>query len=1559
MRVFGIPSKGEKLSQIKIPKTAYFSTTVGAGTSLTAFTGRTDAEANDSQLIIDIRDPYGVSLFALTNEIPNGTIANGQLVSGTGDNANYYLLTPSLTGTYTVQYAIKNDGFWVTSPEYKISVSSESYSMEFSENNRLVMPDKVNTSTDREVKIALPKLFDNDGNRINQFVLNIDNTDASNPVYTIASYENYAGEHGVYMDANNMPVQYNGTDTIKKNIYKEYYTYVIRKISKTALSDDLAKATAERIYPTITLDSLKYSLIVNVDVPSKGNEQDSAYKMSNSNSFITTSNGKDKVLDINFATNETTAPYESVAYKFTAGSGENVINYKLTKNSGTDTLDNLDSNLAATFSNTASPVTYISKTVDGSPSYDANKIDIAVSTSSTLDYLKFSLNKKVYLPTINVMNKTTKNNVNAFYYYEIAYIKESATEKSTYEYGSQYLTLGVDDGGVYAIPYEKGKYNIFFNAIDFYGNRDANADAHDYDIENVKDRTSPKMHLVKGYEYDITDAEEFSYNNYTEDGRIVGSKNSTESKTKVDLENYSYIMSSRVELKGKVGDTNSADWSTITIPAIFTVDNLSPFNNLSITRTVSSDAFIDLKSSNTSAEDKKKEESYQQKKHTIYIQSSSGGSSLSPNDPYSGVKLDDILKFTENVYNNYFICGNNFYKFTKDKSAQEINSTNFPTNSDKELEAAKKALGELQEDGKTSTGTITDKKFGDYYISKEGYYKIGSTYYKATSLSAEELKKAKSAAEAQIVINPNIFGAGDYTISFSVYDSSNNANDTSGTFKFTVVKSEDGKSIDEQAPTVKFSTVNATLGNVTNDQKISLDLPEIYDNYDERPYVRYFLAFDENKTAGTFGFYKEIKTTRVTENDKTVEKLVFNMNDTYEILNKGQANETVVTIYDKAKTSGKFSILALAYDDYALTSKKIGYNPIDNKNPSGETDNFTLLKLVEPKTDAEKNAESNKKYYQNIGYDTYSIYLKIADTVAPIVKNSYSVKKTDKTTELVTNNTSIKQGDKVLIRGIQYLDDSENVTIRVRVKDQDGNECSISELGVNDFKTTYLDTITNETQRATAEDDLLDQLSSRKQKLASPETIEGKSYNYLYTFPGFTFTASSASVYTITYEIKDADNIALYSFVTTPTKDTEKPVISGLDGTTSELELGLTRTFPKLKVTDNNSSESEISVTQYVTDANNVNCSRYLTEVGGEWRFFPAEVGTYTITFRAKDKDGNRAERQINITVKDTLAPTVTLNNGTEDKIVVSEDKIKKESGTAVYDPVSLPSFTTSDQHTVDGKELASLEKLGSNGTLTITAPDGTTTYTLGEKETTASGDNKIKLKRVADHIEFTPTERGSYKATYSAEDLNGNQSKDNKTITIEIGDTRVPDIYLTDKLVNALKNGFNITDGNNKLVINSRARISGQTGDKSQDLYVYDNFGFTEKTAGEGDSAYKYNEVTIQVYDENNNEVSKKETTSEGVVTYEFTKAGTYTITFRTRDSVYKEGVRTETFTVSSQTTAKSDSTAVLPIVLTVVSVLILAGVVIYFIRGTKFLPKRKKKNKKEKAETKNTEQV
>ena len=223
--------------------------------------------------------------------------------------------------------------------------------------------------------------------------------------------------------------------------------------------------------------------------------------------------------------------------------------------------------------------------------------------------------------------------------------------------------------------------------------------------------------------------------------------------------------------------------------------------------------------------------------------------------------------------------------------------------------------------------------------------------------------------------------------------------------------------------------------------------------------------------------------------------------------------------------------------------------------------------------------------------------------------------------------------------------------------------------------------------------------------------------------------------------------------------------------------------------------------------------------------------------------------------------------------------------------------------------------------------------------------ENPLNVVKTGDFLYFTPTARGTYTITYSAQDAAGNQAT-SKVVTVKVGDTEPPVIELTNAFKNKLENGF-VIGKNNTLTINNNAIVNATADDTRCDIRVSDNYGFNSTHDATLDVDIQ--KVTVSITNANGSTITPE--SADELLQYTFTTSGTYTLKLTVSDKLGNQRVYTKQFYVTTQESTQSDASTIVGIALIVASALVLAGVIVYFVRGTKMLPKKKanKQSKKE----------
>lgn len=818
--------------------------------------------------------------------------------------------------------------------------------------------------------------------------------------------------------------------------------------------------------------------------------------------------------------------------------------------------------------------------------------------------------------------------------------------------------------------------------------------------------------------------------------------------------------------------------------------------------------------------------------------------------------------------------------------------------------------GEEKETTSILSFDALDENSNYYYDEVKRVYKVktdGAVTPDDRVLEDDELRDLLNSRTAKITLDPAVFGEGTYTLRLQVRDSENNSNTSSRTFTFEIVHSE----FEESTPTVKFG--NISVGNVTSEQSVSIPVPTVTDTIDTRLRVDYYLVVGST--------YIKVDT------DEEGDNIVFNMDD--KVVDGSDGFATLVpnssdgehqTLYTLATTDGgnKLDLVVFAYNDYS--------------NYDADIKNY--------------NAESED--YKGITKATYSISVRyVDDKVAPKFETTdatadnsiYSLREIK-----VNDGGAINQYEWVNVDGVTFYDDTNSARIYATVTDTQGNEYAYQDL-------------------------------SGLMKIEQVENVGGEGYNYRYTFDGIRFRANNADAgnyYTVTYTlVDDGNNVVSYSFVLIATTDKTPPVISGIDGSERTLELGRTLYLNDFEVTDNNITDtSEISFELSVKNSDGRYFSNICRYDGSQIIFYPTETGTYTISIVAVDEGGNKSdERTLTVKVQDSIKPVINMQGDTSSTISILESQLDEDDdGDIIYPSVDLPGFTVEDswpdKSTTNTNPPMDITFVAT-GSITVDFPrsvDGvdSLTFNMNGELTTEGVTNSINFTRNANGTySFTPQNRGKYSVTYNAVDARGNEAEPVEK-TVSVGDTVKPVISLSAALDKLLEDGFTLGQ-NNTLTINPKARIQGDEDYNADDLFVSDNVGFDSlNDAEDGDgnisdhdaeNNYEYVNVTISISGGD----FDREQTEDGYYVYTFNEAGTYTISLTVEDGAGNDGRISRTFEVKAQPTNAIDTTTILGTVLIVVSAVILAGVVIYFVRGTKMLPKKAKAGKDKKKDKDN----
>ncbi|MBQ3494812.1 MAG: hypothetical protein IJA69_05285 [Clostridia bacterium] len=397
-----------------------------------------------------------------------------------------------------------------------------------------------------------------------------------------------------------------------------------------------------------------------------------------------------------------------------------------------------------------------------------------------------------------------------------------------------------------------------------------------------------------------------------------------------------------------------------------------------------------------------------------------------------------------------------------------------------------------------------------------------------------------------------------------------------------------------------------------------------------------------------------------------------------------------------------------------------------------------------------------------------------------------------------------------------------------------------------------------------------------------------------YTLSGASFYATLSGDYKITYTAKDAAGNQVIGCKTITLSEhlvVEDPKFANLPEslTNGKLELGdeIVMPVPDMEVSSGYEKDYRVQV---VKGSMNYELNKE--------KFVPQATGSYTIRYslltrKAGETDWveqESARKEFTVEVVDTTNPEVRVEWNLNDYYDVDAS-------------AKIPVFSAYD---ISGIDLdASTIKITSANTPTVT-------IRAGEIEAELA---KYAVNPETSLLHYTFTKNEKYTVTYTIFDKSNNTNSTVKSFTIKVGDLVKPVLDIEDDIVDSVvKIDSTLTIDTSKIEVSDN---------KTTDLAVSDVKIVVKNT--------DTNKVLTNIHEDDN--TNKFE--------YLIETAGNYTVTFTVEDANGNEQVVTRTFTVSEETTSGMSSSEVVGTVLIVVSVLVLAGVVVYFIVSKKKLDK------------------
>ncbi len=376
------------------------------------------------------------------------------------------------------------------------------------------------------------------------------------------------------------------------------------------------------------------------------------------------------------------------------------------------------------------------------------------------------------------------------------------------------------------------------------------------------------------------------------------------------------------------------------------------------------------------------------------------------------------------------------------------------------------------------------------------------------------------------------------------------------------------------------------------------------------------------------------------------------------------------------------------------------------------------------------------------------------------------------------------------------------------------------------------------------------------------------------------FFASFAGTYTITIRATDInDNIVTYSYTIEiapyqtqiePHFASPKTIHDGI------VELGTTIEIPEAIIISNLTEEVPYNV-NVIDGPANFRINTY--------EFEAFEEGIYTIQYSAV-VNTETITATFTVEVKDKKAPEIA---GWAEVKNTIEDLSNPTIPTNGIE-FRIPAVAVTDNSAVDMKNSKVEVKRGNVIITTITLEDLTPTL------------ERAKLNL---------TQNALYTVTYTIKDTAQTPNTKTFVATITVGDNILPKVELVDT---------------NKKLTSETAKINSTLDLNLSKIKFYD--------PGHGDLTLEDLEITLRV---NGEDVTNKHAVEGEDVTmfgYDLKTAGNYTLSIRVKDAANNwSEYYTETFTVTAQSNDGVETTEVIGVVLIVISALILAGSIIYFI--------------------------
>lgn len=407
------------------------------------------------------------------------------------------------------------------------------------------------------------------------------------------------------------------------------------------------------------------------------------------------------------------------------------------------------------------------------------------------------------------------------------------------------------------------------------------------------------------------------------------------------------------------------------------------------------------------------------------------------------------------------------------------------------------------------------------------------------------------------------------------------------------------------------------------------------------------------------------------------------------------------------------------------------------------------------------------------------------------------------------------------------------------------------------------------------------------------DPVKGK---YTYTISGVSFKLSQYGMYTVTFRASDyAGNTTIQTFGIR-VNDKTAPTITIVDDDKFSENIEVGKYFEVPTATLKKDGVEVDGTTSWKIYKKSADAEFKYSGNG----FIPTSEGTFYIRYYGVDEYGNESELEdslFTVTAKDTVDPTIKLDLTQRFQTKYAWNPI---SSSEDYMVIEIPIAFATDPN---------VGQL--NVVYTVTGPNSS-------KPEAVDHETKSYLKT------FKATDQGIYTVVYSATDKSGNTSKIEKEI--KIGDTEAP----------------TITWKNQDEDLPEEIELN-----KTYELKIKDFLTIKDADSDMTEEELrdeKYTTVTLTSPD-GSTVTNLKE--GDGYE-WKFESAGEYTLKITVKDKVGNSNSKTYTIVVPTEETETKKVSPVLGTVLSVLSVVVLGGVVVYFVATNKKKSTKKAKSKK-----------